>query len=233
MMGWLAQPHKSTVAARAQVVTSLLHAASATPPCSRIHPSVHATQPIAAGLCPAAARRQVCTDSLSACDRAMAAAGVKLVDRQLACMPVTSPEGAAPSHSKTAERQRGGGAAKDPQRHALARPAWYRTSPPRATRHALSPPHTHTPQPRACRPALPGRHGRGRQLCLLQSDPHRAPRACRLWQGALGASAQQNGARAYMGIWQGGDGGGWEGSTPLPPARRVVRSAASCAGPAT
>lgn len=36
---------------------------------------------------------QVCTDALSACDAAMAKAKVKLVDRQLACMPIDSPEG--------------------------------------------------------------------------------------------------------------------------------------------
>ncbi|KAL4428525.1 hypothetical protein ABPG75_002614 [Micractinium tetrahymenae] len=36
---------------------------------------------------------QVCTDALGAADRAMGRARIKLVDRQLACMPVSSPEG--------------------------------------------------------------------------------------------------------------------------------------------
>lgn len=36
---------------------------------------------------------QVCTDALVAADRAMARAGIRLVDRQLACMPISSPEG--------------------------------------------------------------------------------------------------------------------------------------------
>ncbi|GAB4820986.1 hypothetical protein N2152v2_008032 [Parachlorella kessleri] len=36
---------------------------------------------------------QVCTDALATCDRAVKKAGIKLVDRQLACMPIGSPEG--------------------------------------------------------------------------------------------------------------------------------------------
>lgn len=38
---------------------------------------------------------QICTDYLSACDKALAKADMKLVDRQLACMPIQSPEGQA------------------------------------------------------------------------------------------------------------------------------------------
>lgn len=36
---------------------------------------------------------QICTDFLSASDRALARSKIKLVDRQLACMPIQSPEG--------------------------------------------------------------------------------------------------------------------------------------------
>lgn len=36
---------------------------------------------------------QVCTNALAACDRAVQRAGIKLVDRQLACMPIQSAEG--------------------------------------------------------------------------------------------------------------------------------------------
>lgn len=36
---------------------------------------------------------QVCTDHLAASDRAMRRAGIRLVDRQLACMPLQSEEG--------------------------------------------------------------------------------------------------------------------------------------------
>ena len=38
---------------------------------------------------------QICTDYLSACDRALARTKTQLVDRQLACMPIQSPEGQA------------------------------------------------------------------------------------------------------------------------------------------
>lgn len=38
---------------------------------------------------------QICTDYLSACDRALARSKIHLVDRQLACMPIQSPEGQA------------------------------------------------------------------------------------------------------------------------------------------
>jgi len=36
---------------------------------------------------------QICTDFLSASDRALAREKIRLVDRQLACMPIHSPEG--------------------------------------------------------------------------------------------------------------------------------------------
>lgn len=36
---------------------------------------------------------QICTDFLSASDRALAREKIHLVDRQLACMPIHSPEG--------------------------------------------------------------------------------------------------------------------------------------------
>ena len=36
---------------------------------------------------------QICTDFLSASDRALARENIHLVDRQLACMPIQSPEG--------------------------------------------------------------------------------------------------------------------------------------------
>lgn len=38
---------------------------------------------------------QICTDYLSACDAALARTKTHLVDRQLACMPIQSPEGEA------------------------------------------------------------------------------------------------------------------------------------------
>ena len=38
---------------------------------------------------------QICTDYLSSCDAALARTKTQLVDRQLACMPIQSPEGQA------------------------------------------------------------------------------------------------------------------------------------------
>lgn len=45
-------------------------------------------------LCCSCLAHQVCTDYLSAADRAMARAGLRLVDRQLAAAPLSSQEGA-------------------------------------------------------------------------------------------------------------------------------------------